>query len=152
MSISQDETKVLPVVTPQAIVNGASWMTTEIDAIGFEHATWYFLLGATDAAITALKLTESDTSGSGHADITGTRFGTDPNDTGATSALPSAADDGKLFVVDLDLRGRKRFIDAVATIGTGTTGGFLAAWCVLSRGHDTPVTAADRNAAELLRV
>lgn len=143
---------LIGITPPQAIVNGASWTTGEIDCLGFEYLHVCCYCGAMDAAFTALAVTESDTSGSGHANVTGGVFGTSENTDGDTSTLPSATDDNKFFVFDIDLRGRKRYIDLTATIDTGSTGGFLCAWGVLSRGHSTPMSAAQRGASQILRV
>ena len=123
--------KVFAVTPPQAIVDNASWTTGEIDTLGADFLVVNILLGATDIAMTELKLTESDTAGSGHTDVPGTVFGTDNNDTGSPSTLPSATDDNKFFTFHVDLRGRKRYLDLVATAGDGAAGTYLAAWAEL---------------------
>lgn len=152
MGITATQTKVLAVINPVAINDNTSWTTTEVDTQGFEHATFYFMLGANDIAVAVLKLQESDTSGSGMTDITGAVFGTSNNDTGSASTLPSSDDDNLIFAIDLDLKNRERYLDLTATNGNGSVGGFAAAWCVLSRGHEVPMTAADRNMSQVLRV
>jgi hypothetical protein len=100
----------------------------------------------------ALKLGETDTSGCSAADITGAIFGTSADIAGTTSALPTAADDGDVFVIEVDLTKRKRFIDLTATAGNGTTGTFLSGVCILSRASDSPTTAAERGCNQILRV
>ena len=104
--------------------------------------------------MTALKMQESDTSGSGHADITGLVYGTSSNIAGSTSALPSATDDNKTFLFEIDLKGRKRYLDLVATAGDGAAGTFMAAVAVLGRAEDLTDTAAGRlgSAGDILRV
>ncbi len=57
-----------------------------------------------------------------------------------------------LVTFDIDLKARKRYLDLVATAGNGTLGTFMAAWCVLSRAGETPMSAADRNESQILRV
>ena len=145
-------TKLVSITPPAAIVDNASYTTSSIDTQGFDYMQVVVYLGATDIAMTALKLQESDTDGGSYADVTGLVFGTSSNIAGSTSTLPSATDDNKFFVFDVDLRGRKRYFDLVATAGDGTAGTFLTAFAILSRGKDQPVTAAERGASQILRV
>ena len=140
--------KRLPVIKPAAILDNASAVTDEIDGAGWEYLEVSVMLGATDIAMAALKMQESDTTGTGFADIVGTRFGTDANDTGSTSSLPSATDDNKIFTFLIDLRGRKRFLDLVATAGDGTAGTYICAWATLWRGADGPRTALEGGSAQ----
>lgn len=144
-------TKLVSITPPAAIVDNASYTTASIDTQGFDYLQVVVYLGATDIAMTALKLQESDTDGS-YADVTGLVFGTSANTGGSTSTLPSATDDNKFFVFDVDLRGRKRYFDLVATAGDGSTGTYLTAFAILSRAKDVPVTAAERGASQILRV
>lgn len=154
--IDSQQTKVLAVIQSTAIVDNASWTTVEIDTkasgINWEYCTVYFLLGATDIAIAALKMQESDTTGSGMADVTGLIFGTSDNTGGSTSTLPSATDDDLVFAFEIDLRGRKRFLDLTATAGDGTLGSYAAAIAVLSRGGQQPSSAAERGCSQILQV
>lgn len=131
--------KVVAVINPVAIVDNASWTTNEIDTMGYDYCTVYFMLGANDIGVTALKVQESDTSGSGMADVTGLVYGA-----AGAPALPSATDDNGIFAFFIDLKKRKRYLDVVATNGDGTVGGFAAAWAVLSRAAQMPNTAATR--------
>ena len=150
--IYANERKVVAVTPPGALIDNASATTAEIDTLGYDYLQFYVMLGATDIALTALKLTESDTSGSGHADIDGTVYGTDEDIAGDTSVLPSATDDDSVFLIEVDLRGRKRYIDSVITVGDGTTGAYVSAWAELSRSKDLPKTATERGFANILRI
>jgi hypothetical protein len=150
--IESQKSKIVAVTVPVAIVDNASWTTIEVDTKGFEYATYYVMLGASDIAMTALAVTESDTAGSGHANVTGLIFGTSTNTAGSTSTLPSATDDGLIFGFEIDLRPRKRYLDLTATAGNGAAGTFAVAWCELSRAHTTPDTATERGASQILRV
>ncbi len=60
-------------------------------------------------------------------DVTGLVYGTSAGIAGTTSALPTATDDNKCFKFEIDLRGRKRYLDLVATCGDGATGTFATA-------------------------
>lgn len=158
-------TKLVNVLSPQAITNNASFTTTVIDTLGYEYVEVVAMLGATDIAFTALKIQECDTSGGSYTDVTGPTnylgnatgliYGTSAlpdSDGGTASALPTATDDNHLFVFDVDMRARKRFLKLVATIGSGSTGGFLTALAILSRPTISPVKVADRGITGQLRV
>jgi hypothetical protein len=135
--------KVVNVTPPAAIVDNASFATTTIDTLGFNKAAIYFQLGATDIAMTALKVQESDDSGmSGAADITGAVYGAS-----GAPALPTATDDNKIFGFFIDLKGRKRYLDVVATAGDGSTGTFGACIAELYNGNVTSDDATERGLA-----
>lgn len=133
--ISLQDCKFVNVTSPAAITDNASYTTNEIDTVGYDYVTIIWQLGATDIAMTALKVQESDTSGSGFADITGATF---------AGSLPSATDDNKLYAFFIDMRGRKRYLDLVATAGDGVAGTFGSAIAILSRGEQAPSTATLR--------
>lgn len=140
--------KVVNVTPPAAIVDNASFSTTTIDTFGFNKLAVYFQLGATDIAMTALKLQESDDSGmSGAADITGAVYGAS-----GYAALPTATDDNKIFGFFIDLKGRKRYIDVVATAGDGSTGTYGACTAHLYNGLVTTDDATERGLAANLIV
>jgi hypothetical protein len=130
--------KVVAITPPAAIVDNAAFTTTEIDTIGFRHLTIYVLLGALDIAVAAFKATQSDTAGSGHADITGADFSVLP------ATLPAATDDNKIYAIHIDLLGKKRYIDLTLTGGDGSTGSYACAWAVLSRAEEAPNSATER--------
>ena len=149
--------KVVNYCPPTAIKDNASFTTNAIDTAGFGKLAIYFTLGATDIAMTALKVQESDsktdsTTLSSGADITGLVYGTSANpETGTTSALPTADDDNKVFAFFINLSGRKRYIDVVATAGDGSAGTFGSGVAFLYDG-DGINTAAERGlAANLIK-
>ena len=144
-------TKVINVIPPVAIVDNASWTTTEIDTKGYDYATIVINLGASDVAAAALKVQESDTSGSGFADVTGLVYGTSTDISGSTSSLPGTTND-TVWMFEVDLRNRKRYLDVVATAGNGTSGTFASGVCLLSRAKNHPQTATERGVANVLRV
>lgn len=148
----RNDVKYVGITPPAAIVNNNSYTTAEIDTLGWDHLTIVCYLGATDIAMTALTVTESDASGSGHASVTGLVWGTSTNIDGSTSALPSATDDNLFQVAQIDLRGRKRYIDLTATIGNGATGAFFTAIGILQRAEVAPTTIAGMGCNEVLRV
>ncbi len=149
--IHGQNTRFVSITPPAAIVNNASYTTASIDTLGYEYLEVFVYVGATDVAMTALKLQESDTDGS-YADVTGLVYGTSASIAGTTAALPTATDDNKCFKFEVDLRGRKRYFDLAATAGSGSTGTFLTAFALLSRATDTPVTATERNLGNIVRL
>lgn len=144
--------KYVSVTPPAAIVDDASYTTAEIDTKGFDYCTIVVYLGATDIVMGALAVTESATSGSGHANVTGLVWGTSANIDGSTSALPSATDDNSFQVAQIDLKSRERYLDVTATAGNGTLGTFATIFAILSRAEESPSTSAGFGADEVLRV
>ena len=139
------------ITPPGLIVDNASYTTASVDTQGYDYITILATLGATDIAMTALKVGESDTDGS-FADVTGLVYGTSNGINGSASALPSATDDNKTFAFEIDLRGRKRYLDVTATAGDGTAGTYLTINYILWRAKDYPVSATERGMANILRV
>lgn len=149
--IANQREKTFIITPPAAIVDNASFTTASIDTLGYDYLTVKVIIGATDIAFTALKLQTSDTDGS-YGDLTGALYGTSTNTDGSTSTLPSATDDNKVFVFEVDLKGKKRYFDLVATIGDGAAGGYMCAIAELTRGTNQPTSATERGAAQILRV
>jgi hypothetical protein len=143
--------KYVSITPPAAIIDDASATTAEIDVSGWDHAEIIVQLGATDIAMTALAVTESDTTGSGHANVTGLVYGTSTDIDGNTSVLPTALQDDGIFVFQIDLRGRKKFINVTATIGDGTLGAYITISARLSRGQIGVDSVADAGCTGLLR-
>ena len=147
------ETKIVGITPPAAIVDNAAYTTAAIDTAGYGYATIVCYLGATDIAMAGLKVQESEDSGmSGAADVTGLVVGTSNNISGSASALPSATDDNKFVIFEVNLAGRMRYLDVVATAGDGTAGTFLTAFAILSQGKIAPATIAARGCDEILRI
>ena len=128
-----DVKKVL-VTPPGAILDNTSLTTAEIDTLGYSWLEFEVILGATDIALTAYKLTTSDTAGSGHADLSGAVGGTD-------FTLPTATSDNKVHTIWVNLLGKKRYFDSVITVGDGAAGGYFTAIARLHKGGQQPVSA-----------
>ena len=143
--------KTVSITPPAAISDNATLTTTEIDTLGWSYMTIIVYLGATDIAMAALSVTQSDTAGSGHANITGLVWGTSTNIDGTTSALPSATDDNLFQIAQIDLKGKKRYIDVTATTGDGVAGAFVTILGILSRPQVSPISASEAGANEILR-
>jgi hypothetical protein len=124
--------KYVVAIAPAAILDDASATAAEIDCKGASYAEVILQIGATDIAMAALKLQESDTSGGSFVDVAGATFDGGENTDGETLALPSATDDGQTCVFQVSLLGRKRFLKVVATLGNGSAGGFISGVARLS--------------------
>lgn len=130
--IEAQKAKYVVAVAPAAIIDNTSATVATIDCVDATYAEVILQLGATDIALTALKITECDTSGGTYTDVTGATFNGGVDTDGNTLALPSATDDNQTCVFQLDLIGRKRYLRVVATFGDGSTGGFIAGIARLS--------------------
>ena len=149
MNHNQD-VKFSNIVPPAVIKDNASFTSVEVDTKGFNYLTVVCALGATDIAMAALKLQSGDVSGT-LADVTGLNFSGGTDIAGAATSLPSATDDNKLFVFQVDLRGKKRYWNIVATAGDGSTGTYLAAVAVLSRNSVNDGTVAGIASGSVIR-
>lgn len=138
-------------ISPAAIIDNTSAASTAIDCLGFAYAEVQVLLGATDIAVTVLKLEESDDN-SNWVDVAGATFSAGSSADGVALALPSATDDNQPHIFQVDLLGRRRYLRTVCTFGDGSAGGFVAAIARLSRaGYLSPV-ATDKAAGGICRV
>ena len=145
-------TKLVNLTPPGALVDDASLTVAELDTKGFDYCQIILILGATDIACTAAILTESDTSSSGHGNITASNFSGQTDLDGNTAALPSATDDDGFFVWELDLLKRKRYIDATITVGNGTSGGYYAVIAILSRAQEPPTSVSGKGCTGVIRI
>lgn len=144
--------KIVRVVSPGAIVDNTTPTATVIDTLGYDWCDVYVDLGATDIAVAALKLQESEVSGSGEVDITGANFATGTLTSGDAAALPSATDDNRWFAFRVDCRARKRYLNLVLTGGDGSAGAYFCAFAILSRAAQAPSTMAQRGLTGEIKV
>ncbi len=111
----------------------ASAQDKEIDCLNADYlVVQFFTSGGSNGAMAELRLLESDTSGSGQAEISGTDLSST-----VTSPTNVAADDGcALYFVDL--RGRKRYI-TISFDGPASSSNYVAAFTL---NDQRPITAA----------
>lgn len=140
--IHAQDIKFISVTPPAAAVDTGSYTTAEIDTLGYNYLTVVAYMGALEDAFTALKVGESATSGGSLTDVA--VFGTTNDIDGSTSALPTATDDNKFFVMQIDLRGRERYFDVTATVAdaSGDSGNFCTIFAMLSKAKESAYTAA----------
>ena len=140
-------TKTLAVTNPAAIVDNAAFTTATIDTRGFAFLTIIVILGALDIALAAFKLREGDESDmSDAADVDGADFSVAP------ATLPAATDDNKLYAIQVNLKGRKRYVDLSLTGGDGTAGTYACVIAQLSDPAEAPSDATGRGFAQELTV
>lgn len=99
-----------------------------IDTRGFDHGHATFIVSAATGSatdVTAIKVQESDASGSGYTDITGAAF----------TALTTSNDDAAEFG-SVQIRATKRYLKLIGT-GGGSNDSALAVICILSNARDT---------------
>jgi hypothetical protein len=135
--------KNVMVAAPIALVASGTLAVATVDTFGYEYARISVDFGVMDTVPATLKVQQSDASNmTGAIDVPGTVVGTDNNDTGAASTLPTAGSAGKRFVFQIDLRGKKRYLKLILiNSATGTTG-VVEAWCTLDRPHESPGAVA----------
>lgn len=146
--------KVVQLVPPGVIKDNASYSQKNVDTKGWDYATIVFQLGATDIAMAALRVRESDsTASTGMSNISGLNFGSTSNTgiDGSVAALPGSTHDNEFYGCDIDLRQRKRYLDCKATAGDGTAGTYMSALAILTRGEQAPNTASERGFTQILR-
>jgi hypothetical protein len=139
--------KIVTLLAPGVIVNTAAFAPLVLDTLGFDYVDIYVQLGFTDIALTVLKLMESDVEASATTLTSGTLVpGTDYSVSPQT--LPASGSDA-LIAFHVNCTGaRKRYLLPAITIGTGSTGGYVVAWAVLSRGDIASSTAAQRGLSQ----
>lgn len=147
--------KFVNVVSPSVGVDNGAFTTASIDTQGYDWCTIIVQIGNLPANMAALKVQESDDDGSSdaYADVDNCNASGGVDTDGNTVALPAAAsDDDTIWVFEIDLRGRDRYLDLVATAGDGSgTETGLSAIAVLGRGKLSPTTASDRGAEHVIR-
>lgn len=137
-------------------INAAAATSNVTDTLGYRYLVYEVAFGSIGASATVLKVQESDAKTSGTAlnggvDVTGAVVGTSTNDDGAASALPVATtDNNKTWRFEIDLKGRKRYLQVQVTAGAGAT--LVCALARLGRAEEVPTKAAKKGAKEVLRV
>jgi hypothetical protein len=124
-----------------AKVVDAGSIALSVDTKGFNHASIdvayepVLAAGTASAIATVLRLESSDTNGS-FANLSGFVGGTD-----FTIPTPANTSDTVVVRFDVDLKGRKRYLNVASTL---TTSGGCAAVVRLSKGEAGPVSASDK--------
>jgi hypothetical protein len=146
------ELKFVLLVPPAAIVDNAAVTVASLDTKGWARLLVLVIIGATDIAVAAMKMTYSDTDGS-YADIANGNFATGTMPNGVASVVPAAAGaTGDNTIHAWWGPCRKRYYKAVLTGGDGAAGAFFCVLAVLSRPTESPNTMAERGFAQELAI
>lgn len=140
------DTKFVNVVAPTVRINNASFsiLNTRIDTLGFHSIMYIVQLGATDIAMTALNVTECDTTGGSYTLIPLSDYSVSP------LTLPAAGDGNKLFAIRIPVNGlRKRYQEPVFTAGNGSLGTYLSCIAILGNPDNAPYDATTQGLAQL---
>jgi len=143
--------KKVGMIFPQAIKNNTEWVgskgstpvsvDTAASGVKAHYATITFMVGETDIAVATLKVWHSDDD-STYAEMV---------DFGTNGTKPSATDDNGLFGFDIDLRGKRRYLQIEAIAGNGTNGTYAAALCDLFLLNEAPSSDAERGYAQTVK-
>ena len=148
MSHVMQQVKVVPMIAPGVIKDDAAYTCAVCDALGWDYATAVFHIGATDIAVAVMNIQDADDN-STYGIIDGANFANTSHldITGTALALPDANADNTIILVHLDLKKRKRYLQAAVTAGNGSAGTYMSGVFVLSRGEAMPDTAAEAGAS-----
>lgn len=132
-----------------AATAGSTTLSAEFDTLGFSYASIAFVDGTTptthglSTSTSNHLLQHTDTSGSGHAAISGFVAGTDWTPSSAAVATNVAK-----LVYNVDLRGRKRYLKIQVSPNANITTGALV--CTLTNPADGRTTAAEIGAGTVV--
>lgn len=131
--------KFVPVTPPAAIVDNAAFVTAAVDTIGYRHLTFLVFFGAIDIAPASASIRHSNASNMGspaNIAVGGTDF-----------ALATATDSDNLFhLFEVDLLGKKRYVDFEITGGDGAAGSYITIIAILSRPEESPNSDSEHGA------
>ena len=131
--------KYVAITPPAAIVDAAAFVTAAVDCKGFSHLTLVAQFGALDIAPASASIRHSDASNMGSPATIATG--------GTDFALATASDSDNLFhVFEVDLLGKKRYVDFEITGGDGSAGTYLSVLAILSRPAESPNSATEHGA------
>jgi len=124
-----DAPKFFSVTPPGAILDDTAATTAVIDCQGYALIVITAYFGATDIAAAVLKVQESDASGSGFTDISGSDLASS-----ATATIDNTA-------IRWFIRPKKRYLDLNFTAGNGAAGTYFCAWADGYKAEALPTTA-----------
>lgn len=143
-------------IAPSATNSSSTSTTTAFDTAGYDYLELVFSQGTVSTGLTlsTLALQEGDSSTTATTNITGAIAGTSTPlfaSAGAGSNLPSSSTNGTLQVFNIDLKGRKRWMN-LSAIASSSTGLPCDAIARLSRSERAPESAAQYGANQVFQV
>lgn len=148
--------KFVAITPPAADATGATPTTASLDTKGWDYVTIvaHFGVVGNGAAVTTMKLTESDTD-SAYADITvgsATKASfitadATPLSDGSSCVTPTGTAgagncDNGFYAWQVNLKGRKRYLDV--SIVCAAVSQFITVFAILSRGAEMPNSMSER--------
>lgn len=135
--INAQKNKYVAITPPAVIVDNAAFTTGAVDCKGFAWLTIVLQFGAIDIAPASASIRHSDASNMGSPATIATG--------GTDFALATATDSDNLFhVFEINLLGKKRYLDMEITGGDGAAGSYLSILGILSRGAEAPDSVSER--------
>lgn len=135
--INAAKAKYVAITPPGAIVDNAAFTTAAVDCKGFGWLTIVVQFGALDIAPASASIRHSDASNMGSPATIATG--------GTDFALATASDSDNLFhVFEINLLGKKRYVDFEITGGDGSQGTYLSVLAILTRGAEAPDSVSER--------
>lgn len=132
---------------PTAAVGATATATLTIDTLGYDHASVTVIRASNASTVfaNAVKVEESDSSGSGYSDVTGLVGGAASGFAiPAVTATASAA----VLKMDIDTKAKKRYLRVSYTPGASATVAIVGR---LGRPEVSPENAAQANVIGLVR-
>jgi len=126
------------VVTWPASVDNATATSVKCDTLGYTQASFILTLGANGTTVNA-KLQESNTAGSGYADI----------DDAELTEIATGVDSCN-YAIDVNLAGRMRYLKPVVQAGPGAC--VLSAIIILHGPGVSPASATEAGLAEHVKL
>lgn len=136
------------VTPPGAILDNTSPTTIAVDTQGCDWVHFLVYIGATDIAMAAFSVSESNTL----TDANTLTSGTAVTDANFTAGLPGAGSDNTLWIISVPITGsRGRYLDMTLTAGDGSAGSYITA-LALKQPKVLTDTKAARNLGGLVTV
>jgi hypothetical protein len=124
---------------PPQSINGTDTDSTEIDCKGYNYLTVVFLYGASTADMDNLSLKSASAAGGSYSVYSGSAMD-----------VPTATDDNKVWVWNINLGGKNRFWKVRCDPGAAAT--LVGAVAILSRGDQAPNTDAERGVDQSITI
>ena len=123
-------TRHVQMLKPQSAAAAAEAFTSSIDCLGYRWAEIKLSTGTATGTIATSNIEESDSSGSGFADVTGANF-----------PAITASNDDAAYVIKLDMTKRKRYLRVAYDVDTNPV--LMSIEATLSDPLNEPATASD---------
>lgn len=129
--------KYVAVTPPGAKVDDAAFTTAAIDTKGWRHLTIVQVYGDIDVNVASASVRHSDASDMSSPATLATG-GTD------FDLATAAGSDNDIHAIEVDMLGKKRYVDFEITGGNGSTGTYLTVIAILSRPEIAPNSASEK--------